>query len=399
MLNLSLKQARRFLLQHHFLYPPRQLSGTEGVMQIVERFGCIQFDPVEPSFGRNAELVLQSRVADYRPQLLEKLLYQERQLWDGYDKVMSIYLAADWPFFARWRALMQKNHGGPDRPPMKLAEMVLAEIQARGPLSSIDFDHDGQADWFWGQTRLVRATLESLFMIGRLGIHHRVNTRRVFDLTEHLLPEATLNSADPLASDEDYQDWHMLRRIGGLGLAQPGSGEQWLDMVGMKSPQRIASLNRLIAADQVTAVQIAEIPGRILYARAADLASWNDQILPESQAAFLAPLDNLLWDRKLVRWVFDFDYIWEVYKPAHLRRYGYYVLPVLYGDHFVARFEPKYDRQSRRLTIQNWWWEEGASPDAAMQEALDRAVQDFGTYLNATEIVVGPSAVNAGLAI
>jgi uncharacterized protein YcaQ len=91
----------------------------------------------------------------------------------------------------------------------------------------------------------------------------------------------------------------------------------------------------------------------------------------------LAPLDNLLWDRRLVKELFDFDYIWEVYKPVAERRYGYYVLPILYGDQFVARFEPGRDKKSGALLIENWWWEDGVNPSEKMQSELRRCFERF----------------------
>jgi hypothetical protein len=96
-----------------------------------------------------------------------------------------------------------------------------------------------------------------------------------------------------------------------------------------------------------------------------------------------------MWDRKLLRWIFDFDYVWEVYKPAAERTYGYYVLPVLYGDRFVARFDPAFDKKTRQLTITNWWWEEGVRPDEAMQTALAVCFRAFVHYLGAERIRLG----------
>ena len=92
-----------------------------------------------------------------------------------------------------------------------------------------------------------------------------------------------------------------------------------------------------------------------------DLAAGVDDAPPA--ATFIGPLDNLIWDRDLIRWLFDFDYTWEVYKPAAQRKYGHYVLPVLYGDRFIARVEPIFDRKARVLTVVNWWWEVGVAPD------------------------------------
>jgi uncharacterized protein YcaQ len=89
-----------------------------------------------------------------------------------------------------------------------------------------------------------------------------------------------------------------------------------------------------------------------------------------------------------VRWLFGFDYTWEVYKPAAQRKYGYYVLPVLYGDRFVARFDPAFDKRSRVLTVANWWWETNVEPDEAMIGALAECLRAFARYLDA--VVVRP---------
>ena len=110
-------------------------------------------------------------------------------------------------------------------------------------------------------------------------------------------------------------------------------------------------------------------------------------------ATFIGPLDNLIWDRDLIRWLFDFDYTWEVYKPAAQRKYGHYVLPVLYGDRFIARVEPIFDRKARVLTVVNWWWEAGVAPDDALVVALAECLAAFGRYLGAAEMRLGAAMV------
>ena len=106
-------------------------------------------------------------------------------------------------------------------------------------------------------------------------------------------------------------------------------------------------------------------------------------------ATFIGPLDNLIWDRDLIRWLFDFDYTWEVYKPAAQRKYGHYVLPVLYGDRFIARVEPIFDRKARVLTLVNWWWEAAVAPDEVLVAALSECLAAFGRYLGAAEVRLG----------
>ena len=109
------------------------------------------------------------------------------------------------------------------------------------------------------------------------------------------------------------------------------------------------------------------------------------------RAAVIGALDNLIWDRQLIRWIFDFDYIWEVYKPKARRKYGYYVLPVIFGDRFIARFDPAFDKKKRILTINNWWWEDGVKLNEEIETALVDCFQAFNNYLNTQELHIAES--------
>jgi uncharacterized protein YcaQ len=409
-ITLSQAEARRFMLAHHHLWPPRQLVGRAGVMRFFHTVGSIQFDPID-RVGRNPDLVLQSRVAGYRPDLLEELLYTDRLLLDGYDKVAAVYPTRDWPYFARHRAEIRRRHAQVPmripppmveevrrRPPMEIAPDILEAIRQRGPLSSLDLQQQDQIDWHWGQpTTVARALLETLYAMGELVIHHRVGTRRAFELAERALPADLHAAPDPHGGKEAYHDWHVLRRVGGLGLANPGSGEHWQGILAMNSPARQATLSRLTEHGRVVALAVEGLPGRTFFLRTADLPTLETVRRgerPDPGAAIIAALDNLTWDRDMVRWIFGFDYVWEVYKPAAKRIYGYYVLPIIYDDRFVARFDPAWDRKERLLTITDWWWEEGVRPDEAMEAALIASLRDFMGYLGAERIEVESRVAN-----
>ena len=85
----------------------------------------------------------------------------------------------------------------------------------------------------------------------------------------------------------------------------------------------------------------------------------------DPEVSLIAPLDPLVWDRDLLRSVFDFDYLWEVYTPEHKRKWGYYVIPILFGDRLVGRIEPRFDRTTGTLRILGVWWEQGFDPRTA----------------------------------
>ncbi len=100
------------------------------------------------------------------------------------------------------------------------------------------------------------------------------------------------------------------------------------------------------------------------------------------QVKFLAPLDNMLWDREMTNRIFNFDYRWEVYTPINKRKYGYYVLPVLYGNQIIARFEPEKRKENEPFTIKHWWWENNITITDDILEQIQNSIQDFARYLS-----------------
>jgi uncharacterized protein YcaQ len=273
---------------------------------------------------------------------------------------------------------------------------VRQAILERGPLSSLELQFDQVIDWWWAPARVARVALESLHFGGELVIHHRVHTRKVYDLASRQIPAALWSRPDPFETEEQYHDWRVLRRIGGVGLLWERSGDAWLAMSGIKTRERAAALARLVEQGRAIAVGVEDIAFPF-YLRCADRAAleWAlDGPDPPPQAAIIAPLDNLLWDRRLVAELFGFSYRWEVYKPVAERQHGYYVLPILYGDRFVARFEPGRDRRQGALVIKGWWWEPGVTQAPEMQAELRRCFARFLAYLGAGTLHIEPQVAH-----
>lgn len=387
--NLTKQQARRFLLAHQGINPPHETKGKEGVLNIIGRLGCIQFDPLN-IVGRNPDLVLQARIDAYRPWMLEELLYKDRLLVDGWDKNMSIYVREDWPYFHRYREAARRRFGHESHPVGDVIPQIRDRIEELGPASSIDIDLDRQIDWAWGPTRIARAALESMYGWGELIIHHRVNTRKFYDFARKHLPDGLLDMADPNETRGQFRQWRTMRRIGGLGLIWNRAGDAWLGMPGIKTKERTAAIEKLLQKGSIIEVLVDGITPT-LYMRASDLDTVDRTRRAETirrRAAILAPLDNLLWDRRFVKELFGFEYVWEVYKPVADRQYGYYVLPILYGDRFIARFEPARSKENGALLIKNWWWEPGIHQEKAMIAAVRNCFKRFSDYLGTEELVI-----------
>lgn len=384
--------ARRFLLGHLRLLSPRKLSGKQGVLDFVRHVNCIQYDPINV-VGQNPHLVLQSRVRNYKPALLDGLLYQERALVDGFDKQMAIYPVEDWPDFAYYRDYMAKQYMKSQHTvaAVKLLPRLKKEIEKRGPLSSLDFEDGERMDWWLtGSVRAARIAMDILLYGGDTVVHRRVGTRRYFDLSERLLPPRLVKSPRRHASHDDYLEWHVFRRAGGVGLLYSKTTAEYGGLVGWQSGRVKAALQRLVKQKQLVPVTIRGLERWGFFVRSQDLPALDAAAKPargKQAAAFIAPLDNLMWNRSLVEMLFDFEYTWEVYVPEPKRKYGYYVLPVLVGDRFVARMDPGFDRSSKTFIVKNWWWQKGVDvKDEAMLAAVQDSLAAFAKYLGANEI-------------
>jgi len=389
------RHARRFLLSHLRLLPPRSLKGSEGVFDFIRHVNCIQQDPINV-VGQNPHLVLQARIRGYRPQLLNDLLYKDRRLIDGFDKQMSIYPTEDWPDFAAYRARRYKAsmEDEQSKAAARLVKPVREAIEANGPLSSLELEEGARMDWWLsGSVRAARIALDILLYGGETVVHHRVGTRRYFDLSSRLLPPELLRRRGRALSQDKYLEWHVLRRAAGLGIISLKATSAYGGTIGWRGGSIRAAILRLAQKGLLLPVSIAELPRQQYFIRRQDLSAFEaaDEGRRKDGAALIAPLDNLMGDLSNVEKLFGFRYAWEVYKPAHKRDYGYYVLPVLYGDRFIARVDPTCDRDARALTIKNWWWEQGVDRKSdAMLAAMRECLAAFARYLGAEEIQLGP---------
>jgi len=382
--------ARRFLVLRHLLAPPRELPAErESVLRVMDRIGSLQFDPLEIA-GRNHDLVLLARVAGYRREWTDHWLYQDRRLYETYNKGLSIVPTAELPWFRQaWDRSHARHTGSTFDEHAPLVEELLTRIRDSGPLLPREVGPRQAIDWYWRPTNQVRAILEALAESGILGIARREGNLRVYDLVERLFPAELLAQRHP----EPTQRQHRLlsRYRGGGLLGAGGQAELWYG-TGRTAAERATLRGDLEARGEIRPVVVEGFKGPryVLGSELPIVEQARREIAaglpPGGRApgvAFLAPLDPFCWDRDLLRRLFDFDYVWEVYVPEAKRRWGYYVLPILYGDRLVGRIEPRIERRPGRLRIAGLWWEGGFDPleDPGFAPAFAAAVdahREFG---------------------
>ncbi|MGZ3450216.1 MAG: DNA glycosylase AlkZ-like family protein [Polyangiales bacterium] len=397
MLTIDGAAARRFLVRRHLLAPPRKLPATrEGLLSLVERLGSLQFDPLEVPGARNHDLVLHARIAGYRRSLCDELLYgSDRSLFEAYNKSLNILPLSELP----WHRIGWARTDLPRTSKLladhaDVAEAIVERIRREGPLPPSAFDRTTKIEGYWGATTsLSRHVLEALFLVGRVGIARREGNKRVYDLTERLFSKEILAHR---VDDEEARVHRLLSRHRGVGLMAEGGASELTHGTG-SAKDRVRRTRALVERGVLIPATVEGVRG-VRHVLASEEPLLAEGALRKRSAAFLAPLDPLLWDRRLLRELFDFDYVWEVYTPLEKRKHGYYVLPILFGERLVGRIEPRFDRSEKKLHVAAIWRERGFDFDEpgflpAMREALF-AYRDF---VGATSLGFGRGKLTATL--
>lgn len=239
-----------------------------------------------------------------------------------------------------------------------------------------------------GPKKLSSAALDYLFNSGELCVAEKRGTQKYFDLANRLLEDAARldgQNADKLTKEQtesEFLEWYTERRVQSVGLAWNKPGGAWQGHFLSDNETRTATLRTLVEQNRIEEIHVDGID-EPLYAPKdfPSHSSYLEQTPPLPCARFIAPLDNMLWDRQFAEVLFGFSYRWEVYTPAAKRKFGYYVSPVLYDGRFVARFEPEPVRTAKMLAIKNWWWEQNITPNNDMLEAIHAEFSRFAQFL------------------
>ena len=384
-MKVAAEAARRFLFARHFLTPARALQGgPDAVLQVIRKVGSIQFDPIAVA-GRNHDLMLHARVAGYEPAWCDEL-FERCEIVEATNKALSFVPAGEFPWFRHamgrkgpefHRAALVEN--------AEVAERVLERIRADGPLSSRDFESEAGAtrDWFGMPENAVRSVLEAYTVMSVIGLARRDGNVRYYDLIERLLPAELLAQEVP----EREQLLHkLLSRYRAHGLLGPGGAGGTFARIAAPA-ERNELRAELVERGALIPVEVEGIRGkRFVLADEIELLQAPPE--PPTSVAFIAPFDSLLWDTALLARLFDFEFVWEGFFKADRRRWGYYVLPIAFGDRLVGRIEPRIDRVRGCVEVLGVWWEDGFDPSRAggFVDAMREALHAYLRFANGDRI-------------
>lgn len=383
--SLSAAQARRLVLRAQGLDRIRPTGRVDRrhLRGVIDQLGLIQIDSVNV-LARTQYLTMFSRVGPYDTALFDEMVYGDHDMFEYWGHVASLVASRFQPLL-RWRmqddhdwgSLARVGHEHPD-----LVRALEAEILSGGPWSAGDLDESGQRKgpwWGWGDTKRA---LEYLFWSGRVGALRRGNFERVYCAPTQAVPATILDLPAP---DADVAHRSLLlhaARLHGVGTARD-LADVW------RQPIRLARrhLEDLVADGQLEGVEV---------------EGWRDQAylspdvtLPRRMAAcaLVSPFDSVMWERDRVERLFDFRYRIEIYVPKPKRVYGYYVLPFLLGDTYVARVDLKADRAGRRLLVQSAHSEPDldrrGTDEVEVAERLSVELRTMASWLGLDDVHVG----------
>lgn len=400
MVTIDIITARRFVLGKQGLWPGRRWSGLEGAEQAMRAIEYLQLDPLQ-IIARSHDIQLHSRVRGYQPGMWEELAYRQRKFfdWGGW---LALRPMDELP---HWRVVMRDERESNPRmlgTASEHADAIVemrAVLRERGAVSNRDFEMATRK-----RTQSYRGRKDSalalyyLWRTGEVMTHHREKFERVYALTEEVAPEHLIYETDL----DEAARFLIQKEISFSGLSR-FVRTQDLFHRGVPFEKGKLMLEKMLADGILIEVQVegwkAGSKPHVQYALGSDADHLRDLSagrVPQAwapldanttdEAVFLAPLDPVS-ARGRAKVLFGFDYIWEVYKPAHLRKFGYYTLPVLWGDRIVARFDSKLDRSTNTFIILGLWLEdETFGSDASFAEALARGFASFVTFLGAARI-------------
>jgi len=340
-------------------------KGARGTRTVLERLRCIQLDPLD-LIGTNADLVVMARADGVARGDVWKHLFP-KHAFEHFAKERCILPAPTFPHYRRVGHEAQTpwwQHGERERrvAPQVLHD-VLEEVRRHGPLTARELTDHGRVeplDWsgWMGTGKATLMALEILWTRCDVVVAGRTESReKIYDVPERAF-------GDQPKPEEPFKKWALRERVRAAGLLTRAGGSMWSMLSGVRTSPVVAEM---IEAGELVDVALEE-SSRHYLAVPEFLA--KKRMTYDDRVRILGPLDPLLWDRNLVRHVFDFEYVWEVYKPAHQRRWGWYVCPLLHRDGLIGRVEARVERGT--LVVSNLWLETADADLTAIRATLEQ---------------------------
>ncbi|MBO0346090.1 YcaQ family DNA glycosylase [Roseibium sp. CAU 1637] len=387
---VSNEQARRLFLDRHGLSrPPNKESSVSARLQsTIQNLGFVQIDSIN-TVARAHHMILRSRLGTYRENQLKRLYEKDRQLFEQWTHDASFIPMEFFPHWkhkftrdkerlsGRWERWQQHDF-------QQKFQDVLHQIAQHGPATSGDVGKDEpRSKGGWWEWHPSKTALEFLWRTGALSVTGRDGFKKVYDLTENVVPDHILTRKPELEETIAFACQMALDR---LGFATSGELAAFLDLITPNEAKTWALAAE--ARGEIQAVDILDCDGRsrTSYMRPLTLQTMETLPNPPGKVRILSPFDPMLRDRKRAMRLFDFDYKIEVFVPEPLRTYGYYVFPVLEGSRMIGRIDMRANRKDGSLNVIAYWPERGIRASKARDLSLEKELYRLARFCQLTTL-------------
>jgi uncharacterized protein YcaQ len=382
---------RRFLLETQLLlHPAEELASSAGAMRqrvldVIRQLECVQIDPVS-AVRPNQHLTLEARIAGYEPGILDELL-RTNEIFEYMANAACIIPMEHYPIFEPTRQRLKLQVQSHIDNIWSIAEQVLQKLESEGPLPAKSFESNERVHGYWdnvnAKTKATSHALNLLTDAAQIRIVGREGNQRLFDVTSRSVPVELRQLAEQIdtieAREAMMQKYFRAYRV--FEPSDPRLGWQRLSAI-----ERREAIELYVKSGEVAPVEVAGL-NKLYYILASDrdrLSVHEDEdraraIENEAELSihFLPPLDNLLWSRKRLTVLFDFDYRWEIYTHAVKRKYGYYAMPILAGDRLIGRMDPRLDKKQGHLKVQLLQIDPEIDFNERLRDSVQRALETF----------------------
>jgi uncharacterized protein YcaQ len=395
----TLENVRRLAVAKQHLAGKRpNKPESDDILKVTRDLGCLQLDPIS-AVAPSHLIVLWSRLGTFDTSELDKLLWSEKKLFEYWAHQASIVLMEDYPLYY---SLMRRHPDVLARPGSvwrqridkwlnantKLRDHVLSELRKKGPLLSRQFEDQTRtkrsSGWSsWGD---ISRMMFHLFLRGEVMVVGREGKQKLYGLPEDFLPSWV--SKEDL-SGEEVEYISAQRSLRALGIAN--SSEISWHFFRNRYPNLRATIKQLVSDEKIIPVDITDGPvgkgERYIHSDDVERLEGLQSGKWQPRVSLLSPFDNLFCDRARTKLLFNFNYTIEIYTPPTKRKYGYYVLPILYGDKFIGRMDPLMDRKNEKLIIKAVYAERYAPKDKDTSREIRESVEQLSAFLGAKEVV------------
>lgn len=376
---IHLDEARKLIIASQQFNNFNSPDNKRQLQNIIENLGYVQIDTISV-VERSHHHILWSRMRSYSKSMLDELMEEDKSIFEYWSHAAAFLPVKDY----RFSLIRKRNYGKKykewKKKNKKILKYVYDRIKREGPLQSRDFDDYRNKTTGWWDWKPSKDALDFLFHEGKLMIASRKGFQKVYDLTERVLP-AYVNLKFP--SEKEFYRYLILSSVNSNGLA----GEKEITYLRTYDKKIFkVILNELLEEKKIIKLTLQNIEHDSFYTLPEKLNLLNN-LKTDSSFHILSPFDNLIIQRKRIKTLFNFDYQIECYLPASKRKFGYFCMPILYGDNFIGKVDAKADRKNKEFRIIKIFWEDKVKLNKPMAINLTEKFNQLAKFSGCEKVI------------